>query len=85
MAAFLLSGLAPRDATQLVTHGGNGEPVNGHYEQINNMLLNKFFNEHKKVHASEAIIARQQKGIEVVWPSSNYTPRKSKKWARGLR
>ena len=31
--------------------------VNGHYEQINNMLLNEFFNDHKKVHASEAIIA----------------------------
>jgi len=53
--------------------------VNGHYEQINNMLLNEFFNEHKKVHASEAIIARRQKGIEVHWPSSNDRPRKSKK------
>jgi len=35
--------------------------VNGHYEQINNMLLNEFFNEHKKVHASEAIIARDRR------------------------
>jgi hypothetical protein len=56
-----------------------GMVVNGHYEQINNMLLNEFFNEHKKVHASEAIIARRQKGIEVLWPSSNDRPRKSKK------
>jgi hypothetical protein len=38
-----------------------GMVVNGHYEQINNMLLNEFFNEHKKVHASEAIIARDRR------------------------
>ena len=44
-----------------------GMVVNGHYEQINNILLNEFFNEHKKVHASEAIIA----GNRREWRSSD--------------
>ena len=34
---------------QLVVHGKNGEVTAVHYEQINNMLLNEFLKEHKKV------------------------------------
>jgi septal ring factor EnvC (AmiA/AmiB activator) len=44
-----------------------------HYEQINNMLLNEFLKEHKKVeeqHASiaqlKSTVAQQQKGMEVL-------------------
>ncbi len=44
-----------------------------HYEQINNMLLNEFLKEHKKVEAQQATIAelkssvtQQQKGMEVL-------------------
>ena len=44
-----------------------------HYEQINNMLLNEFLKEHKKVEAQQATIAelkstvaKQQKGMDVL-------------------
>jgi septal ring factor EnvC (AmiA/AmiB activator) len=44
-----------------------------HYEQINNMLLNEFLKEHKKVEEQQATIAelkssvaQQQKGMEVL-------------------
>ena len=37
---------------QLVVHGKNGEIMTVHYEQINNMLLNEFLKEHKKVEAT---------------------------------
>jgi uncharacterized coiled-coil protein SlyX len=57
----------------LVTHGRDGETVSVHYEQINNMLLNEFLKEHKKVEAQQAIIAelkstiaQQQKGMDVL-------------------
>jgi hypothetical protein len=34
------------------------------YEQINNMLLNEFLKEHKKVEQLQKMVARQQKGME---------------------
>ena len=34
---------------ELVVHGRDGEIMTVHYEQINNMLLNEFLKEHKKV------------------------------------
>ena len=51
---------------KLVVHGKNGEVAAVHYEQINNMLLNEFLKEHKKVQALEATVAQQQKGMEVL-------------------
>src|SRR5882724_290473 len=58
---------------QLVVHGKNGEVTAVHYEQINNMLLNEFLKEHKKIEAQQATIAelksavaQQQKGMEVL-------------------
>ena len=44
----------------------DGDIVTVHYEQINNMLLNEFLKEHKKVQALEATVAQQQKGMEVL-------------------
>ena len=51
---------------QLVVHGKNGEVTAVHYEQINNMLLNEFLKEHKKVQSLEVTVAQQQKGMEVL-------------------
>jgi hypothetical protein len=51
---------------QLVVHGKNGEVTAVHYEQINNMLLNEFLKEHKKVEELTARVAQQQKGMEVL-------------------
>ena len=58
---------------QLVVHGRDGEIMAVHYEQINNMLLNEFLKEHRKVEAQQAIIAelkstvaQQQKGMDVL-------------------
>ena len=51
---------------QLVVHSKNGEVTAVHYEQINNMLLNEFLKEHKKVQDLEVTVARQQKGMEVL-------------------
>ena len=57
---------------QLVVHGKDGEVTAVHYEQINNMLLNEFLKEHKKVeeqleHAElKSTVAQQQKGMEVL-------------------
>ena len=48
---------------QLVVHGKNGEIMGVHYEQINNMLLNEFLKEHKKIEELQASIAQQQKGM----------------------
>ena len=42
---------------QLVVHGKNGEVQTVHYEQINNMLLNEFLKEHKKVEQLQATVA----------------------------
>ena len=44
----------------------NGDIVTVHYEQINNMLLNEFLKEHKKMQALEATVAQQQKGMEAL-------------------
>ena len=52
--------------TQLVVHSKNGEVTAVHYEQINNILLNEFLKEHKKVQGLEATVAQQQKGMEVL-------------------
>jgi hypothetical protein len=49
-----------------VVHGKNGEVNAVHYEQINNMLLNEFLKEHKKVQELTATVAQQQKGMEVL-------------------
>jgi len=58
---------------QLVVRGRDGGIMAVHYEQINNMLLNEFLKEHKKVEAQQATIAelkssvvQQQKGMEVL-------------------
>ena len=51
---------------QLVVHGKNGEVTAVHYEHINNMLLNEFLKEHKKVEGLQATVAQQQKGMEVL-------------------
>jgi Chaperone of endosialidase len=51
---------------QLVVHGKNAEVNAVHYEQINNMLLNEFLKEHKKVEELQATVAQQQKGMEVL-------------------
>jgi hypothetical protein len=51
---------------QLVVHGKNGEVTAVHYKQINNMLLNEFLKEHRKIEELQAIVAQQQKGMEVL-------------------
>jgi hypothetical protein len=58
---------------QLVVRGRDGEIMAVHYEQINNMLLNEFLKEHKKVEVQQATIAelkssvaQQQKGMEIL-------------------
>jgi uncharacterized coiled-coil protein SlyX len=57
----------------LVAHDKDGEVASVHYEQINNMLLNEFLKEHKKVEEQQAniaelksTVAQQQKGMEVL-------------------
>ena len=52
--------------SQLVSPDKNGEISSVHYEQINNMLLNEFLKEHKKVEELQATVAQQQKGIEAL-------------------
>jgi hypothetical protein len=59
-------GLVAEVDPQLVVHGKNGEVTAVHYEQINNMLLNEFLKEHKKVQNLEVTVAQQQKGMEVL-------------------
>ncbi len=51
---------------QLVIHGKDGEVQSVHYEQINNMLLNEFLKEHKKVQELTATVAQQQKGMKIL-------------------
>jgi hypothetical protein len=51
---------------QLVVHGRDGAIMAVHYEQINNMLLNEFLKEHKKVEQLQATVAQQQKGMEIL-------------------
>ena len=52
--------------SRLVVHGKNGDVTAVHYEQINNMLHNEFLKEHKKVEELQAIVAQQQKGMDVL-------------------
>ena len=55
---------------KLVVHSKNGEVTAVHYEQINNMLLNEFLKEHKKVEELksdfQATVAKQQKEIQTL-------------------
>jgi len=51
---------------QLVVRGKDGEVQTVHYEHINNMLLNEFLKEHKKVQELTATVAQQQKGMEIL-------------------
>ena len=51
---------------QLVVRGRDGEVMAVHYEQINNMLLNEFLKEHKKVEELQATVTQQAKGMEVL-------------------
>jgi uncharacterized coiled-coil protein SlyX len=64
----------------LVVRDDDGEPVTVRYDAVNAMLLNEFIKEHKKVEQQQttithlnsklasqaAIIAQQQKGMEVL-------------------
>ncbi len=64
----------------LVVLDGDGEPLTVRYDAVNAMLLNEFLKEHKKVEEQQtnitqlnskmaeqaAIIAQQQKGIELL-------------------
>ena len=57
----------------LVVRGKDGEIIAVHYEQINNMLLNEFLKEHKRVREQQAniaelksTVAQQQKGMQVL-------------------
>jgi len=50
----------------LVAHDEGGKPLTVRYDSINNMLLNEFLKEHKKVQQLEATVAQQQKGMEVL-------------------
>ena len=50
----------------LVVRGKDGEIIAVHYEQINNMLLNEFLKEHKKVEELQATVAQQQNGMKVL-------------------
>jgi len=50
----------------LVTYDGEGKPFTVRYDAINNMMLNEFLKEHKRVQQLEATVAQQQKGMEVL-------------------
>jgi hypothetical protein len=49
----------------LVVQHKDGEVSTVRYEQVNAMLLNEFLKEHKKVKELQAIVAQQQKGMEL--------------------
>jgi hypothetical protein len=51
---------------QLVVNGKNRDVTAVHSEQINNMLLNEFLKDHKKVEDLTVAVAQQQKGMEVL-------------------
>jgi hypothetical protein len=70
----------------LVVGGADGALLTVRYDAVSVMLLNEFLKEHKRVEAQQATIAelkstvaQQQKGMEVLTPSSKSRPRKSKK------
>ena len=61
--------------SQLVVHDKNGEVTAVHYEQINNMLLNEFLKEHRKVEQQqttirqlESTVAQQRKDFQATVP-----------------
>src|SRR4029077_5422315 len=49
----------------LVVRDKEGKPYSVRYDQVNAMLLNEFLKAHRKMEEQGAIIARQQKQIEV--------------------
>ena len=49
----------------LVVRDENGKVMMVRYEAVNAMLLNEFLKEHKKVEEQGAMIAQQQKQIEL--------------------
>jgi hypothetical protein len=49
----------------LVVQHKDGQISTVRYEQVNAMLLNEFLKEHKKVEELQAIVAQQQKGMEL--------------------
>ena len=51
---------------KLVTHGRDGEIESVHYEQINNMLLNEFLKEHKKVEEQQASISQLKSEMKTI-------------------
>ena len=50
----------------LIVRDSAGKPETVRYEAVNTMLLNEFLKEHRHVQEQDAIIARQQKQIEVL-------------------
>jgi Chaperone of endosialidase len=50
----------------LVVRDKEGKPYSVRYDQVNAMLLNEFLKAHRKMEEQGAIIARQQKQIEVL-------------------
>jgi hypothetical protein len=50
----------------LVVRDDNGEIYTVRYEAVNAMLLNEFLKEHGQVQQLKAIVAQQQKQIEVL-------------------
>jgi len=50
----------------LVIRDKKGEPMTVRYDQVNAMLLNEFLKEHKKVEQLQAIVAKQQEGMDVL-------------------
>jgi hypothetical protein len=50
----------------LVARDENGKALTVRYDSINNMLLNEFIKEHRKVQELEATVAQQAKGMEVL-------------------
>jgi len=51
---------------QLVVRGRDGEIMAVHYEQINNMLLNEFLKEHKRVEEQQASISQLKSEMQTM-------------------
>jgi hypothetical protein len=52
----------------LVARDAQGKVNTVRYEAVNALLLNEFLKEHRKVEEQGAIIAKQQKQIDALWP-----------------
>ena len=50
----------------LVIRDPEGRPYTVRYEQVNAMLLNEFLKEHRTVNELKAMVAQQQKQLEVL-------------------